>query len=87
MTTTPVRPRPALAPQLVHRPELLRILAITVGALVFGILLVLVRVQWVPLESVDQGLAADLNRVVSGDLTLVRTMGFLSRIGSTAVLT
>jgi hypothetical protein len=37
------------------------LIAVTIAALVFAILLILVRLQWAPLESVDHGAAADIN--------------------------
>jgi undecaprenyl-diphosphatase len=55
------RPFRALAP----------LIAVTAAALVFAILLVLVRLQWPPLESVDHGAAAWLNGLVAGDALLV----------------
>jgi undecaprenyl-diphosphatase len=88
VTSTSTRPIPSgsLGRELLHRRELVRLAAVAVGALIFGLLLVLVRLQWVPLESVDHGSAASLNRVVSAHRPLVLVMGVISRIGSTAVL-
>src|SRR5438105_4197920 len=64
-------------------PELLRVAAVAGGALLFGILLVLVRLQWVPLESVDHGVAAHLNSalawrrpVIVAAAVLVAAIGF-----------
>jgi undecaprenyl-diphosphatase len=81
-TSTPTRqPVPVRA-----RRELVHLIAITAAALLFGVLLILVRLQWLPLESVDQGLAADLNRAVAPHRPAVLAMEFLSRVGSTGVL-
>jgi undecaprenyl-diphosphatase len=71
---------------MVHRPELVHLAAIGGGALVFGILLILVRLQSVPLESVDHGVAGDLNRAIAPHPALVAAMSFVSRVGSTGVL-
>jgi undecaprenyl-diphosphatase len=68
------------------RPELVRLAAVTAGALLFGVLLVLVRLQWVPLESVDHGLAAGLNRVASAHRPVVAVMDLISLVGSSSVL-
>src|SRR5947199_7021273 len=66
--------------------ELLQVAAVGTGALLFGVLLVLVRLQWVPLESVDHGVAAALNRSVSGHRPVVLALGFVTRLGSHAIL-
>ncbi len=67
-------------------PELLRVAAVAGGALLFGALLVLVRLRWVPLESVDHGLAAALNRAVAGHRAMVLVLGLVTRLGSHGVL-
>ena len=67
-------------------PELLRIAAVAGGALASGMLLVLVRLQWLPLESVDHGLASELNDAVAGHRPVVLALGFITRLGSLAVL-
>jgi undecaprenyl-diphosphatase len=66
--------------------ELLQVAAVGAGALLFGVLLLLVRLQWVPLESIDHGLAAALNRAVAAHRPLVVALGFVTRLGSHAVL-
>src|SRR2546430_1307081 len=66
--------------------ELLQVAAVGAGALLFGVLLVLVRLQWFPLESVDHGLAASLNRAIAGHRPLVLVLGFVTRLGSHAIL-
>jgi len=70
------RPRRTLAP----------LTAVTVAALVFAALLVLVRLQWLPLESVDHGAAADINHLIAGNHTLVTASKDVTLLGSTAVL-
>jgi undecaprenyl-diphosphatase len=62
------------------------LIAVTSAALVFTILLVLVRLQWVPLESVDHGAAADINRAIAGDRTLVSVVKAITWLGSDGVL-
>src|SRR5215475_3855436 len=70
------RPRRTLAP----------ITTVTVAALVFAVVLVLVRLRWLPLESVDHGAAADINHLIAGDHTLVTVSKDVTLLGSTAVL-
>jgi undecaprenyl-diphosphatase len=62
------------------------LIAVTGAALLFTVLLVLVRLQWIPLESVDHGAAADLNRAVAGDKTLVTVIKAITWLGSDGVL-
>jgi len=62
------------------------LITVTGAALLFTILLVLVRLQWVPLESVDHGAAADLNSAVSGHKTLVSVIKAITWLGSDGVL-
>jgi hypothetical protein len=49
----------------VPRSRLLPLIAVTMSTFVFTLLLILVRTQWSPLESVDRSLAADLNNLVA----------------------
>jgi undecaprenyl-diphosphatase len=67
-------------------PRLGRVVAVVVAALVFALLVLLVRMRWVPLESVDRDLAAALNRAVAPHPYAVRGMRFLSTLGSYGVL-
>ncbi len=53
------------------RRTLAALVTVTVAALVFAVLLVLVRLQWPPLESVDHGAAARINRLIAGEHALV----------------
>jgi undecaprenyl-diphosphatase len=62
------------------------LIAVTAAALLFTVLLVLVRLQWIPLESVDHGAAADINRAVAGDKTLVSVIKAVTWLGSDGVL-
>ncbi len=74
---------PALAQQ---RRGLAPLAAVTVGALVFAILLILVRLQWPPLESVDHGAAVHINHLVAGDHALVTVIKAVTWLGSNGVL-
>src|SRR5256885_5867173 len=67
-------------------PQLLRGAAVAGGAVLFGVLLVLARLQWVPLESVDHGLATALNNAVAGHRPVVLVLGFSTRLGSFGIL-
>jgi undecaprenyl-diphosphatase len=62
------------------------LIAVTGAALLFTVLLAAVRLQWIPLESVDHGAAADLNRAVAGDKTLVTVIKAITWLGSDGVL-
>src|SRR5206468_6800732 len=80
--------RTTSAPRWAHlfRGNLARVAGVAASALLFGVLLLLVRVQWLPLESVDRGLAATLNHAVAGHgLTLV-ALRFVTTLGSHGVL-
>ena len=71
------RPRRGLTPLAV----------VTVAATVFALLLVLVRVQWAPLESVDHGAAARINGLIAGHATIVTMVKAVTWLGSDGVLT
>ena len=61
MSVTPLhRPRRGLTP----------LAGVTIAAAVFAILLLLVRLRWAPLESVDHGAAARINDLVAGNSAL-----------------
>ena len=75
------------ADTLDHRRRGLAPLVIaTVAALVFAILLVLVRLQWAPLESADHGAAADINSLIAGNATLVAVVKAVTWLGSGGVV-
>ena len=77
------------APQWTNRhqtPGLARLAGFTAAALLFGVLIVAVRVRWLPLESIDQGVAADLNRVVADRPVLVSALKIITLLGSNGVL-
>lgn len=62
------------------------LVTVTVAALVFAVLLVLVRLQWPPLESVDHGAAARINHLIAGEPTLVTVVKAVTWLGSNGVL-
>src|SRR5258708_28931888 len=70
------RPRRSLAPLAV----------VTVAAMVFAVLLILVRLRWPPLESADHGAAARINHLVAGGYTLVTVVKAVTWLGSEPVL-
>ena len=77
------------APQSTNRhqtPGLAQLAAFTAAALLFGVLIVAVRVRWLPLESIDRGVAADLNRVVADRPVLVSVLKVITLLGSNGVL-
>jgi membrane-associated phospholipid phosphatase len=68
------------------RRSLVPLVAVTVAALVFVIVLVLVRIQWAPLESADHGATAHLNHLIAGHATIVSIVKAVTYLGSNAVL-
>jgi undecaprenyl-diphosphatase len=68
------------------RRSLVPLALVTVAALIFAVLLVLVRLQWPPLESVDHGAAANANHLIAGDHALVTVVKAVTWLGSTGVL-
>ena len=70
------RPRRSLAP----------LAAVTAAALIFAVLLVLVRLRWAPLESADHGAAAGINGLIAGNAALVAVVKAVTWLGSDGVL-
>ncbi len=68
------------------RRTLTPIATVTVAALIFAILLLLVRLQFAPLESADHHAAAWLNSLVAGDAALVGVIKAVTWLGSGGVL-
>jgi undecaprenyl-diphosphatase len=68
------------------RRPLASIAVVSTAALVFAVLLILVRLQWGPLESADHDAAARLNSLVSGHPTAVRIINRVTWLGSGGVL-
>jgi undecaprenyl-diphosphatase len=60
--------------------------AVTVTAVVFTLLLIVVRLRWAPLESADRTSAVDLNNLVAPHRALVSALNVVSVLGSTAAL-
>ena len=60
--------------------------AVTAAAFVFALLLVLVRLNWAPLESVDHSAAAWLNGLVAGHSAVVSVIKAVTWLGSNGVL-
>lgn len=56
------------------------------AALLFSLLIIAVRVRWLPLESIDRGIAEELNEAVAPSDLLVTLMGGISRLGSFGVM-
>ena len=69
-----------------QRRSLALLVTVSVAAMAFAILLVLVRLQWSPLESVDHGAAARINHLVAGDHALVTVVKAVTWLGSGGVL-
>ena len=69
-----------------ERHNLAPLVAVSSAALIFAILLVLVRLQWPPLESVDRGAANHLNSLVAGHSILVSAIKGITWLGSDGVL-
>src|ERR1700761_8257741 len=72
----PASPRRALAPLVI----------VTAAALLFALLLLLVRLRWAPLESVDHRAPAGLNGLVSGHPAIVSVVKAVTWLGSGGVL-
>lgn len=68
------------------RRELTPLIVVTAAALAFAILLVLVRLQWAPLESADHGAAAHLNNLIAGHAAVVTVVKAVTWLGSDGVL-
>lgn len=69
-----------------QRSALWRMAGFGGAALLFSLLIIAVRVRWVPLESADRGIAEALNEAVAPSDFLVTLMGGISRLGSFGVL-
>ena len=66
--------------------RLLPVLLVTAAAVVFTVLLVLVRLRWPPLEHVDHGAADQLNNVVAGHPAALTVISDVTMAGSTLVV-
>jgi undecaprenyl-diphosphatase len=70
----------------VAKRSLAPLAVVTSAAFVFALLLVLVRLQWAPLESADHGAAARLNSLVAGHAAVVSVVKSVTWLGSSGVL-
>ena len=68
------------------RGSLAPLVVVTVAALVFAVLLVLVRLQWAPLESADHGAATGINGLIAGHPAAVTVVKAVTWLGSGGVL-
>jgi len=68
------------------RGSLVPLALVSAAAIVFAVLLVLVRLHWPPLESADHGAAAQLNNLVAGHHTAITVIKDITLLGSTLVL-
>ena len=59
---------------------------VTAAAFLFALLLLLVRLQWAPLESIDHRAAAGLNSLVAGHPAVVSVVKAITWLGSSGVL-
>ncbi|MGN6679626.1 MAG: phosphatase PAP2 family protein, partial [Streptosporangiaceae bacterium] len=59
---------------------------VTGAAIIFTVLLVLVRLRWQPLEAVDHGAADRINNLIAGQPTLLTAIRDFTLLGSTLVL-
>jgi undecaprenyl-diphosphatase len=59
---------------------------VTAAAFLFAFLLILVRLQWAPLESVDHRAATGLNSLVAGHAAVVSVVKAVTWLGSSGVL-
>jgi len=62
------------------------LIAVTVGTLVFTVLLIAVRLRWSPLEAADHDAAARLNGLIAGHPALVTVIKAVTWLGSDGVL-
>jgi undecaprenyl-diphosphatase len=62
------------------------LIAVTLGTLVFTVLLIAVRLRWGPLEAADHDAAARLNGLVAGHPALVAVIKAITWLGSDGVL-
>lgn len=68
------------------RRTLVPLAVVTVAALLFTLLLLLVRLRWAPLESADHGAATGLNSLVAGHPVVVSIVKAVTWLGSGGVL-
>jgi len=88
MKASPVGNVPFMSVTHPHRPRrgLTPLALVTIATAVFAVLLILVRLRWAPLESVDRGSAARINNLVAGNSGLVTVVKAVTWLGSDGVL-
>ena len=69
-----------------NRRTLAPLVIVTVAAFLFALLLLLVRLQWAPLESADHGAASRLNSLIAGHPAVVSIVKAITWLGSSGVL-
>ena len=62
------------------------VIGVSLAALIFAVLLVLVRLKWAPLESADRSAADHVNNLVARQHVLVLILRYVTAAGSTLVL-
>ena len=77
---------PATTRRTLTRRPLAPLVVVTVAALLFAVLLLLVRLRWAPLESADQTAAARLNSLVAAHSVVVSIVKAVTWLGSGVVL-
>src|SRR5579859_918173 len=77
---------PMLSTAAATRRTLTPLAVVTATAFLFALLLILVRLQWAPLESVDHRAAAGLNSLVAGHAAVVGVVKAVTWLGSGGVL-
>ena len=69
-----------------RRRGLTPLAAVTAAALIFAVLLILVRLRWAPLEAADHDAAAGINGLIAGNAALVAVVKAVTWLGSDGVL-
>src|SRR5215831_16661722 len=69
-----------------RRRGLTPLAAVTAAALIFAVLLILVRLRWAPLEAADHDAAAGINGLIAGNAALVAVIKAVTWLGSDGVL-
>ena len=69
-----------------RRRSLAPLAAVTAAALIFAVLLVLVRLRWAPLEAADHDAATGINGLIAGNAALVAVVKAVTWLGSDGVL-
>jgi undecaprenyl-diphosphatase len=83
----PGTPHPRNSQTPIHgRHRIAPIVGVGAAATVFAVLLILVRWQWPPLESIDRGAATHLNNAVATHPTVVTMVKAVTWLGSDGVL-